>query len=367
MRKAFAIGAALICLAATAANGQSVAGQGLEIVARLDVAPGNIAVTPDGRIIISQHQFYDPPVSVVEVLTDGSTRPFPGEAWNQPPGVDGVGMTSVLGLRATVDGMVWMLDNGSQPARLVAWDTRGDRLARVIEIPYPAAIEGSFLNDLAVDPKNRAIYIADIGPTPDRAALVVVDLTTGNARRRLESDRSTVAEDVAMVIDGTPVRVKTDAGGSLEPRIGLNPITVDAAYDWVYFGAMHGTALYRVRTTDLVDDRLSDADVSARVERFASKPLSDGITIDAANNVYVTSVTENAIGVVRADASYDVLFADNEWLSWPDGMSCGPDGWVYVTVNRLHRSARLNAGVNASRPPYYIVRFRPLAPCPVGR
>ena len=31
-----------------------------EILKKVDVAPGNITVTVDGRIIYSQHQFYQP-------------------------------------------------------------------------------------------------------------------------------------------------------------------------------------------------------------------------------------------------------------------------------------------------------------------
>ena len=43
----------------------------LEIVATLEKGPGNIAVTPQGRIIISLHQFYDPEYRVMELLPDG--------------------------------------------------------------------------------------------------------------------------------------------------------------------------------------------------------------------------------------------------------------------------------------------------------
>jgi sugar lactone lactonase YvrE len=153
----------------------------------------------------------------------------------------------------------------------------------------------------------------------------------------------------------------------VEPRIGVNPITIDAAHEYVYYGAMHGTSLYRVRTSDLLNKTLSAAELAERVERFGDKPVSDGITMDTAGNVYITSVSENGIGVVKPDGSYELLFSDPERLSWPDGMSCGPDGKVYATVNRLHKSARLNAGVAESQPPYYVVRFDPLAPCPVGR
>ena len=77
----------------------------LEVVALLEQAPGNVAVTAGGRIIVSQHQFYDPIYRVVEVMGDGSTQPFPNEAWASAPGPDGRGMVAVLGIRADPAGM----------------------------------------------------------------------------------------------------------------------------------------------------------------------------------------------------------------------------------------------------------------------
>jgi hypothetical protein len=54
-------------------------------------------------------------------------------------------------------------------------------------------------------------------------------------------------------------------------------------------------------------------------------------------------------------------------MLWPDGFSYGPDGYFYVTVNQLHRSAVLNAGEETSEPPFLVMRFRPLAPSAIGR
>lgn len=45
----------------------------------------------------------------------------------------------------------------------------------------------------------------------------------------------------------------------------------------------------------------------------------------------------------------------------------GPDGFFYVAVSQLHRSAALNAGVDVSRTPFLVLRFRPLAAGVVGR
>ncbi len=44
----------------------------LEVVAEFspEHPPGNIAITPQGRLIMSQHQFYGAPLRVVEVESD---------------------------------------------------------------------------------------------------------------------------------------------------------------------------------------------------------------------------------------------------------------------------------------------------------
>ncbi|MFO1154964.1 MAG: L-dopachrome tautomerase-related protein [Rhodospirillales bacterium] len=366
--KAVVLGLALLLLSAVATDRLAAQEPApFEVVALLEQAPGNVAVTADGRIIVSQHQFYDPVYRVVEVLGDGSTQPFPNQAWASAPGPDGRGMVAVLGLRADPAGTIWMLDNGSKPPRLIGWDLNGDQLAKIIPIPPPAAVEISFLNDFALDTVNGFAYIADFGEGPRGGAIVVVDLMSGEARRVLAGHPYTSAEDVRMVIDGRPVRMRGADGQVVEPRVAINPISIDALAEWVYFGAMHGTSLYRVRAADLRDASLSEDALAKRVERFGAKPISDGISMDGAGNVYVTDVQASGIGVTRPDGQYQLLFSDKERLKWPDGIAAGPDNNMYVTVNKLNLSAKLNAGVNESEPLYFLVRFPALAPTVVGR
>jgi sugar lactone lactonase YvrE len=112
---------------------------------------------------------------------------------------------------------------------------------------------------------------------------------------------------------------------------------------------------------------LSPGELGRRVQRYGSKAPSDGISIDAGGNVYVTDITRKAIGVTEPRGSYRVLLQDDEYLAWPDGISAGADGWMYATVNKLNRSAPLNGGENRSQPPYYVVRFKPIGVAVVGR
>lgn len=334
----------------------------LEVVAELEQPPGNVTVTPDGQVIFSQHQFFEPRHRVV-TLTDDGVTPFPNAAWATPPGPDGTGLHAVLGIVADQRGIVWMADNGAPQPRIVAWDTRRDELHRVITLPRHAAPEGAFPNDLAVDLAHDALYLADFGgPEP---ALIVVDLDTGHARRVLAGHETVVPEDVDMTVEGRTVTQGANADAA-PARVGVNPIAIDPTNTWVYYGAMNGTRVYRVRATDLLDAGLSREELAGRVEVYGEKPVSDGITVDADGNVYITDLGNDAVGVTRPDGSYERLIRDDR-LSWPDGFAAGPDGHVYVTANQLHRSPFLNNGENAAEPPFHVLRFPATGRTVVGR
>ena len=174
----------------------------LEEFARLDKGPGNITVTPQGKIIMSLHQFFAPQWRVVELAENGDLRPFPNSQLASG-GKCVMALDSVLGIQSDSRGVVWMLDNGMRNGvvpKLLGWDTRSDQLARIIHLPPPATVKNSFVNDLAIDERNNAIYIADPA-RGEEAALIVVDLSTGHSRRALQGHRSVVAEDIELKVE----------------------------------------------------------------------------------------------------------------------------------------------------------------------
>lgn len=328
-----------------------------------ELPPGNIAIGPDGRMFMSVHEFYAPELRVVEVMPGGRTKPYPTAAWARAPEDDGDGLRGVLGLRADRKGILWMLDGQGegQTGRVVGWNTNTEELHAIYYIGQPVARASSFLNDLAVDREHDAIYISDTGDGAN-SAIIVIDMKTGRARRVLEGSQFTVPEDIPMIIDGREIRL-----GGGPAKIGINPITIDPTNTWVYFAPMTSASMYRVRTTDLLDESLGDEALVKKVERYGDKVISDGSTIDAAGNVYITAMTDNAIGVTKPDGSYEVLFQTDENLPWPDGFSIGVDGYVYATINELHRSPVLNEGEDASLGTYRIVRFSALGQTVSGR
>lgn len=339
-----------------------------DIVARLNQAPGNVTVTASGRIIMSQHPFFAPEYSVVEYRSNGNLVPFPNRAMNDRSGQSGLTLDSVLGIRTDSDNVVWMLDNGIRSGvtpKLVAWDSDAERLHRVIYLPPPIAPLDSFVNDFCVDESRNRIYISDPAGGAD-AAIIVVDLETGAARRVLQGHPSVVPENVDLLIDARPIQIKDAAGILSRPHIGVNPITEDLDNEWVYFGPMHGLSLYRVRSADLTDESLNEQTLGQRLERYSAKPISDGISIDRDNNIYLGELAENAIGVIKPDRSYQRL-ARSPDLSWVDSFSFGPEGMLYAVVNRLHLSAQLNGGESLAQAPFFLLRVDSLAPGMPGR
>src|SRR5688572_19027710 len=91
----------------------------VETFAELAVGPGNIAVTPDRRVFVSLHQFYEPADPVVE-LKNTAVVPVPDPAKAKELALD-----SVLGIRADSRGIIWMLDNGMRRGgtrKIVGWN-----------------------------------------------------------------------------------------------------------------------------------------------------------------------------------------------------------------------------------------------------
>lgn len=358
----------LVLLIALDGNAMAEKSGNYDILAKLEQGPGNVTATDSGRIIMSQHQFYDPQYSVIEFQRNGEVTPFPNRALNDRNTKADLALDSVLGIRTDTQGIVWMLDNGMRSGvtpKLVGWDTRNDKLYRVIYLPPPVAPKDAFVNDFAIDSGRKRIFISDPAGGSN-AALIVVNLETGAARRVLEGHASVVPENVDLIIDGHLIQVKDATSHLIRPHIGVNPITEDLKNEWVYFGPMHGLSLYRIKAADLSDDSLDSQALVQRVERYSAKPISDGISIDRDNNIYLGELAENAIGVIKPDRSYQRLTQCPN-LSWVDSFSFGPEGKLYAVVNRLHQSATLNGGESLSKPPYFLIQVKALATGLPGR
>ena len=335
----------------------SIAGAQVMSAFAIDQPPGNLTITPDGRRILSLHQFFVPTRVLGEIAREGGVVHYPARGEGEIP----VGLGAVLGIRSDTAGVLHILDNGNSgkaPPKLVLWDTRTNRLVRTIDL-RAVTDTNSFINDLAFDYRRNHVYISDPAGGPN-AAIVVVDMATGRARRVLQGHASTVPEDIEFATEGkVPTRKRPD--GTLEPvKIGVDGITIDYQNEFVYFAPLHGRTMYRIRAAMLADAAMSAEQLGAGVERYSAKPPSDGMVMDQAGNIYLGDLPNNAFGVITPAREYREL-ARRDDLKWVDDFEFGADGMLYIVTTQLHLSPELNAGKREPQPPFRIFRMQPLA------
>jgi len=322
-----------------------------------------VAVSKENRLFVNYPRWSDLYLNAVaEVLPDGSTRAFPDERWNgwdRKPHTAGVHFVCVQSVFADEQDALWVLDPAApmlaspvpNGAKLVKIDLRTDRVVQVIGFGTDVVRPDSYLNDVRIDLKSQTGYITDSGA----GGIVVVDLTSGRARRTLDGHPSVMAEDgVEIAINGRPVR---DAQGQA-PRFNSDAIALSRDGSWLYYQPITATAMYRVRTEVLRDANASAETVGAAVERYADTFPVDGLWIDAQDRIYLTDITHTAVARLLPDRTIERLIFDSR-LQWPDTFAEGPDGSMYVTTSHINHSATYNHGKSTRKRPYGVFRFKP--------
>lgn len=295
------------------------------------IRPANMAISTTGQLFVTGHPIVDSDIKVVEVLPDGQKSVYPNDFYSNSTEQEAV-IGASIGIHVDSKDNLWILDLAKH--QFVVWNISTDSLVRIIKLPNEVLVEHAFLQDFVYDEKHNRIIISDMSqgdlksaPNP---AFVVIDLTDNMAYRVAKNHPS----------------MQPDMQGGL----GLNPIAIDPQFEYIYFGAMHGKKVYRVKTSAFSDP----ASVGQQIEYYAPKSYSDGIKVDGEGNVYVTDIQQQAIGVANPEG-YHIIATLPDGQSWPDGLAL-KDGYVYAVVNQLDRTAALNNGIDATVGKFVIVR-----------
>ena len=326
----------------------------LQMVAAFDHQVTGVSVALDGRRFVNFPRWTDDaPVSVAEILPNGSLKPYPDAAWNTWRNVTGTKINAadhfvcVQSIVADGHGNLWVLDPGAPgfkeivpgAPKVVRIDLATNRVTKVIPVPPDVALKGSYLNDIRFAPDGKTGYITDSGA---KGAVIVVDLESGKSFRALDGDPSTQAEkDVVVMTDGKPLR-RPDGG---QPAFGSDGIALSIDGKTLYFQAMTGRTLYAIDTAALRPD-VSEPDRAAAVHKVATTAVADGLWMSAKGVLYVTSPGDNAVKRVAGDTVQTVV--SDPRLRWPDTMSEGPDGTIYVTASHIQDSPWFKPGAPAS-------------------
>jgi len=311
---------------------------------------GNVAVNKAGRVFFTVHPEARPRGNKLLEYVDGASVPYPDGA-SQVHLFD-----TVLGVSIDRQNRLWTIDHGNhgiRTARLLAFDLATGELIHDQKFDKETAPAGSFLQDLQVSADGRTVVIADASFWAKKPAIIVYDIESASARRVLESHRSVSAENFVI---RNQDRTMSFVGGIASLRGGVDGIALGD--EWLYFAALSGSSLYRVRLSDIRGTSIPDSQIAARVERYSDKPLSDGLSLDVDGNVYITDVEHNAIFRVGKDRELRTLIRSGD-VRWPDALSFGPDGWLYVADSALGDVILQTHDHIKSHGPYNVFRFQP--------
>ncbi len=344
-------------------KGQNTVGE-TEVFATTAQAVGDITFTDSGDLVYSHHPFFSPEnrVMIMDAKTKES-KPFPNKAWNTPQTTDDNYLSNVLGIRNDENGIVWMLDMAQRDnvtPKIVGWNTKTNQLEHIYYLPKSSVPKHAQPNDMVVDTTYGYFIIADegIGNGGDgtNAAFIIVDMKTGKTRRLLEGTRTTLPENTPTVINGKHLAVN---GKDL--LVGNDGITADANFEYIYYGPLNGTKIYRIKTLDLVNEDFTEEVLDSKIETYSEKPNNGGMSIDTAGNIYLTALETNSVAVVLAkDRSVKTMVKDANMV-WPDGVSYNHvDGYMYVSAAQVNKGAAFNDGKDLSTKPFYIFRFKPI-------
>lgn len=320
----------------------------LEVVAAMDMRPGNVAVSADGRVFTTVHPLGNPKLQLIEITEKTRFEVFPNAAYQNSENSPSLEkLDTPLGIRIDSKNRLWIIDIGLNLGitRLFAFDIDSKKEVFRYDFPQTIAPKGSFIQDLAVDDVNDWIYLADIADP----GIVALDMKTKKVRRF--SHETVQAEKVDMIIDGKRINF-----GGAPASVAVNPITLSTDKSTLYYGAMNGTTWYYL-PTKLFREGATDTTIGDAIRVKGPKPVSDGAVTDSEGNHYFTNIQHYGIDILTHSGELKPLVRDKK-ISWPDNVALGPGKWIYFTVNQLHKTPAFTGGKDDGVAPYFIFRTK---------
>jgi sugar lactone lactonase YvrE len=331
--------------------------------------PTGVSVSETGRIFICFPKWGDDVKYTVAEIIEDELQPYPNLQTNLV-NPENIRMTfiSVQSVVADGRGTLWVLDtaapNFSEPikggAKLVAVDLKTNTIRRVYTFTEDVVLPTTYLNDVRFDfrvGKAGYAYITD-SSSKGPGAIIVVDLENGNAFRRLNGANSTSPDPYILPKVEGEILMNRYKDGSTSPfRLASDGIAISSDGKVLFFCPLTSRHLYSIPTEVLRDRNIPDMDLSYHVEYWGEKGASDGMITDAKGTIYAGDYENNSIRKIWPNGTMETIAHDQRIL-WPDTFSIGPDQYLYVIVNQLHRQPRFHYGIDLRQKPYSLLRMK---------
>ena len=332
--------------------------------------PTGVSVTETGRIFICFPKWGDEVKFTVAEIVGDTLQPYPNLQTNNFVNPENITMTfvSVQSVVADGRGTLWVLDTGapnfSKPmkggAKLVAVDLKTNSIRRVYTFAEDVVLPTTYLNDVRFDfrvGKSGFAYITD-SSSKGPGAIIVLDLENGNAFRRLNGANSTSPDPYFLPkVEGEILMNRNEDGSTSPFRLASDSLAISPDGKILFFAPLTSRQLFSISTEDLRDRTIPDMDLLYHVEYWGEKGASDGMITGAKGTIYAGDYENNSIRKIMPNGTMETIAHDPRIL-WPDTFSIGPDQYLYVIVNQLHRQARFHYGKDLRQKPYSLLRMK---------
>jgi len=283
--------------------------------------------------------------SVVEVDTHtGDLRPFPDSDWNRYDANASGERQWVSAQAMWVDERdhLWVLDSSlssvdqrRQPPKVVQFDIDTGKVLRTYDYGNVVTPKDS-INDIRVDLKHGYAYLSNAG---NQGGVVVTRLSDGQSRLVLAGDRSSVSDPNQHLMFGDRIARKPDGGIVVLQTDG---IAISPQRDWLYYRPLTDHHYWRIPTAALIDESLTPAALSQRVQYLGDYALTGGLLMTPDGVLYGGDLEHRTVvaltPVVRdgkpALEQRVVVDDPQKRLSWADGFAQQND-YLYISDSHL--------------------------------
>lgn len=330
--------------------------------------PTGVTVAPNGRIFVNFPQWGDNSPYAVGELKNGKVTAYPDAAFNTPDAADALHhLISVQSVVADGRNRLWILDTGAPGfqtpvpggAKLVAVDLATDKVVQTIALGPEVVLPTTYVNDVRFDLRQGKAGVAYITDSSIKGpgGIIVVDLGTGKAMRRLSGHATTMPDAGFLpILDGKPLMNRPKDGKPSPWLVASDGIAISADGATLYYCALSSRHLYAVPTAMLRDPSIDDAEIARQIRDLGLKGASDGLAEDDRGRIYAGDYEHDAIRRY-ANGQWQTIAQDPRIL-WPDTLSVGTDGYLYFTANQLHRQAPFHEGRDERKQPYLLLRVK---------